>query len=209
MKKILTTIIILGTVAFANSQNVMEKNTELTVLSGEYSKDFAKNVNKLVKESGVKELYKKRLEENARIAEKQAAMKSKYKLDTTQKSVSKYELVKARTIQAKKAELRAKNYFSTKYKRLDTKICDELKDAQIFKKSVCKAKKGLIDESLSDLDSILKVDARAYCMKSMVRLLKNSSEALSETTKDVILIKLRGFKSTNSCKEAFKISSSK
>lgn len=185
MKKLLITLTLLGTVAFANNLN-----TDIQV---------------------AEKALKAKLESSKKIEKAQAEMREKYKLNLSHENVSAYKIVRARAIQAQQSADRAKEYLTKKsYKFLTREVCENLKPHETFYSSVCKVKyTNQIDEAIIGLDSILKVDARAYCMKSMVRLLKNNSEAISETTKDVILAKAKGFKRTTTCSDAFLIASAK
>ena len=188
MKKLITTIILLSTVAFAN------------------------NVDANIKTA--KKLLKEKLESSERISKAQKEMREKYKVDLSHEKVPSFKIIKARAEQHNQASDRARNFINKKsYKFLTENRCNSLKKSQQYEKAICKVKhQNKIDEAISDLDSILKKrkSLRAYCMKSMIRLMKNTSESVSETTKDFLLKKIRGYRNNNQiCYTAFAIASAK
>lgn len=211
MKKILL-IGIIGLSYMFGSVNHLDNDTTLVVLDGNVSQDFNKKVIKMIKQnSSTKVLYKRKLEEAARIEEAQAQMAEKYKLNLIHKNVSKKELEDSHKLQSHRIANGAKYFLDSTYSEYDKDKCASLKSSKIYYKAICEAKEDKIEEAMKDLDSILKVDDRAYCMKSMIRLMKaeDDSNAISDSTKDVILLKMRGFKRTHTCVDVFEIATQK
>jgi hypothetical protein len=210
MKKILLTGILLGTVVFAETHvNGLETNTTLVVLDGYESTKFSKKIENQINDS--EKIDKNRLESLARIEEAQRAMKEKYKLNLTTKEVSKEDLEASKELQAQNVIQKSKQFLNTYYKDLTPEKCSKFKQAEIYSKAVCKAKnENKIDEALADLESILKMDEKAYCMKQMIDLQKatKDNDVISNSSRNSML-STDGYKRTLTCNKVFEITSQK
>lgn len=211
MKKLIL-MAVLGSVALFGAEthvSGLETDTNFIVLEGKDSRDFNKKVFNLINDSNAETLMKKRFEEAARIEDAQRAMKEKYKVNLDYKKASDDEIEASRALQAERVRLSSKYFLETSYKDLTVEKCSKFKDSETYSKAICKAKnENKIDEALEDLDSILKTDDKAFCLRAMISLAKadKDNEIISDATKDAILVKMKGFKKTNTCNRVLEIS---
>lgn len=197
MKNILLGMVLVGNFAFAGITEdlALERN---------------KNILEAYKISGTEKIMKEKLESSKRIGEQQKELKEKYKLNLEVKEVSEKEIMDSKIKQADMVKSGFKDYLEKQYKNLTVENCSKFKEAEIYLKAICKAKnEGKIEEAEKDLEKILKLDDKAYCMKAMISLgrAEANNEVISNATKDAILVKMKGFKKNAVCDKTLEIAS--
>ena len=197
MKNILLGIVLVGNLAFAGITEdlALEKN---------------KNILEAYKISEAEKIMKEKLESSKRIGEQQKEFKEKYKLNLEVKEVSEKEIHDSKIQQAEKVKADSKEFLEKSYKNLTAEKCSKFKEAEIYMKAICKAKnEGKIEEAEKDLEKIIKLEDKAYCMKAMISLGRAdaNNEVISNATKDSILVKMKGFKRNEVCNKTLEIAS--
>lgn len=108
--------------------------------------------------------------------------------------------------QKENAVKNATKHFQKSYKDIILKCGEEGVKSKV-EEAVCKAAKKEFQDSINLLTEEIPKDKRAYCLRTIVRLMDKSSEdSLSKVSREVIFTKINNMNKNEDCVMAFKIS---
>lgn len=121
--------------------------------------------------------------------------------------VNEESRIQQRSIASEKAKI----YIEKRFENYNKELCKKAeKEIHTLGIAICRAKAGEVKSSLAVLDNLVEIKyPKAYCLRTVIRLMDKSEDSLSKTTSDVMLAKTKGFELTEECLAGYSIATAK
>ena len=106
---------------------------------------------------------------------------------------------------------KAKIYLEKRFANYDKELCEKAEqEVHALGIAICRAKAGEINSSLLVLDNLVEIKyPKAYCLRTVIRLMDKKEDSLSKTSKDVMFSKSNGIELTEECLAGYAIATAK
>ena len=123
------------------------------------------------------------------------------------KIVNEESRIQQRSIASEKAKI----YIEKRFANYNKELCEKAeKEVHALGIAICRAKAGEVKSAIKVLDNLVEIKyPKAYCLRTVIRLMDKKEDSLSKTSKDVMFSKSNGIELTEECLAGYAIATAK
>lgn len=109
------------------------------------------------------------------------------------------------------ASEKAKIYIEKRFANYNKELCEKAEqEVHALGIAICRAKAGEVKSAIKVLDTLVEIKyPKAYCLRTVIRLMDKTEDNLSKTSKDVMFSKQNGIELTEECLAGYTIATAK